>query len=533
MTRDKLQLQKKCVLGVNTAVKGGVLLLDEEQVLYSSGNHVLVWNKYKRIQVFVHQCSNGEEIQLLSLCSSRKQIAIAVKSVKNGHHLIIYDAITYKRKKVIKLQNVEDNSDVISLSFSQDGKQILVLRDAPFYFLSLWNIEKTAKAVASIRLATPSGKQMRTAQLKPSSDNSKEIVVCASGKGIIRFFKVVDGIFRPITVNLRREQQNYIVQRWLSSDVLILGTDLNELIVIQKFDMKNVVKIDGWEECITSMTTFSQGVIVGAADGSLRIYNCTNETQYVPTFAKSVIDGSNNLLEIVSIDKTPTEEFLICFESSGKVSSYPLSDNEHAMGETMIPCFHTPSLNGDSCITCMDICLFKPILATGGSDKTVRFWNYKTNNFEITSQFDNDIISLSLHPSSLQILICSHSHVELNYIYDKELKQIWRRDKQQLLSCKFSNGGQYFALTCGPYVQVYDTYKFEQICTLRGHSARIETIAWRQDDQEVATIGLDGVVCKWNVSNGKRVLRYGEFGPICRLSRMIGEMILNILIRQI
>ncbi len=515
-TDKKITLQKQCILGVNTSIEGGVYLLDEEQVLYSSGNHVLIWNKHRRDQTFIHQCGKGEEIQLVTICSARKQIAVAVKSTHVGHHVLIYDAISFKRKRVIKIQNDNDESDVISLSFSQDGKQCLVLRDAPYYFLTLWNTEKSAKVVASIRLATPSGKQLRTAQLRPSTSgdpNNKDIIVCASGRGIIRFFKVVDGIFRPITVHLRREQQNYVVQRWLSNDVVLLATDNNEVIVIQNFEMKNAVKIADWKECVTtSMAVFSQGVILGADNGNLLIYNCTKDNQYLPSLAKTITNGGDDSTsKIISIDSTPTEEFFICLKITGEICSYPLCDNEHATGEPMIPCFHTSGLNGTSNITCMDVCAFKTIIATGGSDRTVRIWNYTTNTFELTSHFDTDVVSLSLHPNSLQILICCRNHVELNYIYKQELHTVWRRERQQIISCKFSNGGQYFALVCGPYVQILNTYSLESMCTLRGHSANIETLAWRQDDQEIATIGLDAVVCKWNVTNGKRILRYGEF----------------------
>jgi WD40 repeat protein len=507
MMKEKI-LQKKCILGVNTAVRS-VHLLDEDQILYSCGNHVLIWNKHTKNQIFLQQCGCGEEIQLIALCSARKQIAISIKGGDSGPQILIYDAINFKRKKVIKSQSVDD-SDAIGVSFSKDGKQCLVLRDAPDYLLTLWNIEKTAKVLASIRLATPSGKRMKQAEMRLSSE-SKDVIVCASGNGIIRFFKIVDGIFRPITVNLRGEQQNYVAQSWLSNDVVILGTDNNELIVMHNFIAKAVVSIDGWNQCITSMIPFSQGIIVGGSKGSVRVYTCIEENNYTPSLAKEMSIEHNGNSEIVAIDKAATEEMFICLLSTGRICSFPLSDKDIAIGTNMVPWFHAAGPDGNCCITCMDICILKPIVATGGSDRTLRIWNYETKDFELTSNFDSDIISVSLHPSSLQILICFQNHIELNYIQHKGLSTVWRRDMQTDGSSCFSNGGQYFALVCGPFVQVYGTYKFDPICTLRGHSSPIKAIAWRHDDQELSTIGSDNVICKWTVSNGKRKIRHGKY----------------------
>jgi WD40 repeat protein len=345
---------------------------------------------------------------------------------------------------------------------------------------------------------------------------SKEIIVCASGNGIIRFFKIVDGIFRPITVNLRREQQNYVVQSWLSNESVILGTESNELIVMHNFVTKVVVPINnGWDQSITSMIPFSQGVIVGGNKGSIRVYTCTKENDFTPILAKDMHIDDTYKSEIIAIDKAATEEMFICLLSTGRICSFPLSDNEIPIGKNMVPWFHAAGPDGSCRITCMDICILKPIVATGGADKTLRIWNYETKDFELTSHFDSSIITISLHPSSLQILICFENHVELDYIQYKGLSTVWRRDIQPHGSSCFSNGGQYFALVCGPLAQVYGTYKFDPICTLRGHSSPVEAIAWKHNDQELATIGSDGVVRVWTVSNGKRKLRHGKF--ICIL----------------
>lgn len=512
MNEKKISIEKKYILGVNTKIRS-VQLLDDERLLYACGDNVLIWNKQTKNQTFLFQCSGGEELVSLESISCRKQIAVSTK--KNGHfYILIFDALSLKRsKKIIKLHS-DDGSAVISLSFSGDGKQCLVLHDAPHYHLILWSIEKSTKIMATVRLATPSGKLIRRATMKTSS-NSKDILVCVSGDGIVRFFKVADSIFRPITVNLCREQQNYIVQCWLSHDEVILGTDRNELIVMRNFIETDVVPLT-WSQSITALVPFSHGVVVGGSQGSVCLCNCLDEHSNTPTLSKTMsLDKEET--EILAIDTAETEDVILCLLSNGRIATCPLSDNNIPIGEDIVPWFHKVGKDG-STVKCIDTCILKPIVATAGSDRSLRVWNFDTNNFELMTKFDHEIVSLSLHPSSLQILICFEQYAEVSYIYNGSLSTVWRLDVETNGCSCFSHGGQYFALVSGVYVQVYCSYKLDLICTLRGHSAPIKSLSWRKDGQEIATIGSDNVICMWGISNGKRKLRYGENRQISSLT---------------
>ena len=178
-------IKKECILGVNTDVRS-VYALPDDQVLYCCTNQVVIWRRHERMQIFLHQCCPLEHVHLISVCSSRKTIAVVVKGKKHGPYIVLYDAQTHRRKKVFRhtgedkegssSTNSDSNAGIITLSFSKDGKQCLVLYDEPDYLLSLWNIEKNPKMVASIRLATPSGKRIRRADMCPTDNR----VLCVS-----------------------------------------------------------------------------------------------------------------------------------------------------------------------------------------------------------------------------------------------------------------------------------------------------------------------------------------------------------------
>lgn len=65
--------------------------------------------------------------------------------------------------------------------------------------------------MCSIKLYGP---PVTKADLCPSDPN----VVCLSGEGILRFFRIQEGSFRPIPLILKREAQVYTCHCWLSDD---------------------------------------------------------------------------------------------------------------------------------------------------------------------------------------------------------------------------------------------------------------------------------------------------------------------------
>jgi len=53
----------------------------------------------------------------------------------------------------------------------------------------------------------------------------------------------------------------------------------------------------------------------------------------------------------------------------------------------------------------MDVCTRKPLVATCGSDKVVRLWNYIDKRVELSKKFLETPLAVSLHPSGLHLII--------------------------------------------------------------------------------------------------------------------------------
>ncbi len=608
MTGDLLQ--KEFLLGVDTTHVRCAHFLDRDQVLYCCGNHVLIWRQDKT-QVFLHQCSSGEIIRHVQLCPKRNIIAIVISGNEdqqeddyNGDvgdqndeedvaandetttgtpshrscspYILFYDAVTFRRKKVSKviMQNVHE---IICVSLSRDGKVCLVLGGAPDYLLTLWSIENaTPKVLASMKLATPSGKIIRQADLCPSSQRDSnnvrnisgegyEYLICVSGSGILRFF-IVDSSnnLRPKTLKLHGKQQNYIHHCWLPNRTVVLATATHELLVISNFETKAIVFLHEWEQLQQSITAITpaplnKGFMVGGSHGAIRFYRISqeDEDEYFLQAVREISMGGdidtniqnenlhqrfsprdneqihqkNNQSQVYHIDQLESDNVALCLLNTGRVSSFALSNfdtsdvdsNSTMQGDDLIPEFHRSTDIGNlnsgngygyrtKKIKCMSICAWKPIIATGGSDRTLRIWNYQSRTFELTNQYMEDLVSVSLHPTSFQVLVCTKTQVDVSFIKHDGLHSVWHKELRTNGSSCFSRGGTYFALDMGPFVQVYNTYTCHLVSTLRGHAASIKSLCWKSDDQDLATVGADGVICVWKVWSGQRLLRYCKWG---------------------
>eukprot|EP00979_Chaetoceros_neogracilis_P014900 scaffold5005_cov267-Chaetoceros_neogracile.AAC.14 len=496
-------IKKDCIIGVNTSVKS-VHALDSNKVLYCSSNHVVIWMKSEKKQTFVHHCSPRERIQHIELCSSRRTIAIVIIG-QDGAYIIFYDASTLQRKKVIQ-PNDGIPERILGLSFSKDGKECLILGDEPEYVLSIWNVEKIPSILASVNLATPSGKEIRQASLCPSDGR----LVSVSGNGIIRFFRIIDNIFRPVTVKLRGKQQDYIQHCWLKNDSIMLATT-NELIVVCNFEMETAIPMEGWDQDLVSISPLARGILIGGSKGSIRLYHAVVENSFTELkLTRSIsFDEDANVLAFDSIE---SENVAICLVGSGRICTVLLSNFVPLHAEDavsivdIVPSLVQMEATGNQKIF-LDICSWKTTLAIGTPNNTIRIWDYSNKMFDLLHLCKDEIVSLSLHPMGLQVLICTETGVELSAVNYSSLSLRWRHDLSTNGGSCFSNGGHYFALLIGEFVQVYDTFTQNLISTLRGHTAYVQSVCWKDDDVQIATIGRDGVICTWDTWTGDRTSR--------------------------
>ena len=315
----------------------------------------------------------------------------------------VFEWATFKRKKYIPNLDVGSQS-FVALSFTQDGRSLLVQGGAPEWMLVYMSWEK-AKVVATTKTSNGQGSDVHQVAANPADPS----VVCAVGDTILRLYKVQDNSFKPIALNFKREPQNYLCMAWLPEDRMVVATDTAELLFFENNEFKTVLitsPSDG--NSIDSIIPFSGGFLIGCDDAVLRVYERSDDRDYYKNPKKFKVAGQTS--KITNLAISPTEDFLACTLSNHQAFQLAFSNSEMLKVDEMkfdplCTPFHGPGAGGTCHITGLDTCIRKPLIVTTGLDQTVRVWNYATHTQEVMKVFPEEAFSVAFHPSGLHVLV--------------------------------------------------------------------------------------------------------------------------------
>jgi WD40 repeat protein len=162
---------------------------------------------------------------------------------------------------------------------------------------------------------------------------------------------------------------------------------------------------------------------------------------------------------------------------------------------------HAARVNG------VDVCLRKSVFATASDDRTIQMWGLNERRQEVKEHFDERVHCLSLHPSGGFLVAGFESSVRLMTIFVDNIKASWELAGVHCKLCKFSRGGQYFALVTDHGVTIYNTWTTRVFCQFKGLESNIKTLRWSPNDLKLVTCGTEGLVIVWNlVSRRKETL---------------------------
>jgi len=202
---------------------------------------------------------------------------------------------------------------------------------------------------------------------------------------------------------------------------------------------------------------------------------------------------------IINLTINPSEDNIVCATNNCQLFSLLSINSEFNCDEAKFELLSQPFHYGK--IYSLDTCIRKPLIATCSSDKSIRIWNYLEKTNEITKFFTDDVYCVSMHPSGLNILAGFNDKLRLMNILIDDLKPYKEFNIRGCRECKFSNGGQYFAAAYRNCVHIFSTWSYENLCTLKGHSSKIQSIYWSLDDNYIITSGIDGAVYQWSLQD--------------------------------
>ncbi|KAJ3066607.1 Cilia- and flagella-associated protein 57 [Podochytrium sp. JEL0797] len=519
-------LTQSHVFGLNHEVRNNMTYLDDQSVLYPAGSQLITYNLEQKTQKFT-SVNEGDAITTICINTHEGYAAIAVKSVEKGPYVVMMDLQNPRKKKLLMPPEGFASKEFISVCFSNDGKHIIAQSGGPDWLLCYWIWEKT-KLLASVKSS------LNSADVHQMSCNPFDLVntqICITGTYMFRIFKLIEGNFK--LTNQQKFEKSLLCHCWVSDVRVIAGTDDSKLLV---FDAGELIleisyvlpgNISAKAPSIDTVTSFPGGIIAGTSTGSCVLFEKTDDNFLYKKNKEFTLEGSS----VRCIALNPTDDVAVCtlansqiyvvaldadsskvnFETRWKkntgiidttVHFFILTQGDEIKCDRLCQPFHHGHIVG------MDTCARKPLIATCGSDKSIRIWNYLENTIEVIKFFDEEPLSIALHPSGLYILVGFADCLKLMNVLIDDIRPYWEANIRGCRECRFSNGGQYFASVYGSTIGIHRTWSFETFGYLKGHLGKVKSICWSADDSRITSCGLDGSVFDWSIHSMKKEGEY-------------------------
>ncbi|KAF4046602.1 WD domain G-beta repeat [Phytophthora infestans] len=382
--------------GLKGSVHNNVAFAEESVLVYPCGHNVIIYNLESKEQQFIHGVeTTGRGITALAVSPNKRYVAVAEQAERAVVH--IHDLNTLRRRKTLTPSDGLAET-FVWVAFSGDSKYCITQGGAPDWVLSLWLWEKT-KLLASVKASTPQGNVIHQADFSPN----EPLTICASGNGLLKFFRFTDGQLRLQATPLKREPAHFLRHAWVSDDRVVAAADSGELWLFEQFEFRQILTpattgATGDGSYVSSLLGYSKGFVCGGSGGCVRIYDRSDDggsREYYKKAKTFRIEGDTSTIKDLAI--SPSEDLLVCSLENNHMYALTLSSTdilkEDAMNfEVVSTAFHAPSSSGSCHITGLDTCIRKPLVVTCALDRSVRVWNYLDKSTDILKFFREDAL---------------------------------------------------------------------------------------------------------------------------------------------
>ncbi|KAI9351164.1 WD repeat-containing protein 65-like protein [Zopfochytrium polystomum] len=530
---EKLSGVRSHVFGLTvTATPENIFYVDESTIIFPAGCNVVVADVDQGSQKFIPATEKAEAISALTVSPDRHIFAVAERAARPS--LVIYDLHSFRKRRTLppcpESQGVA--KEFTSMAFSADGRYLAAQLGSPELILHYYSWEK-GRLLATFNfssIATAlSGPAMQSSVPPPSqsvvnksigpaavaaSGDILQIAICPNDSCQIsvladtsfRVFRYSEG-FIKLSFERKGMPKEFTCHCWMFNDRIAVGTSDGRILVCTMGEVLQELRFGpaGTFTAVSFMIHMSRGLIVSSKSGHVEVMERFLETEAkverLKLLWRMATPDEGSPIRSMAISGSEGS-LLVCLENY-QLLKMALAWSEIMKGEDIKfePLFH-PSHH--SAITGLDVCCRKPLLATCGTDRSVRIWNYHTRICELCKIFPEEPFSVSLHPSGLYILVGFSDKLRLfNVLIDdfRLFKEIGIRSCRE---CSFSNGGHIFAAAYGNTIQIYSTWTFDNIGNLKGHNGKVKSIHWTPDDSVLISSGADGAVYTWLVRDFKR-----------------------------
>ncbi|KAK7162706.1 hypothetical protein R3I93_006907 [Phoxinus phoxinus] len=512
--------QSHYIFGLRTGVRNNLLYFDEQTIIFPCGNNCVRYNINQKCQKFIPGTERSQGMKALAISTNRRYLAVSECGEKAT--ITVFDLQHEQNRKRKVLTGGEIPVDeFVCMAFSPDSKYLIGQAGGPDWTLFLWMWEKK-KLMATVKTST-SG-PISQVSFNPQ-DNTQ---ICVSGNGVFKIFRYAGETLKQSST-FKTDAHNFLCHTWISTEKVVAGTETGQLMMFEssrlrwEINVASVQKVKSQSEKqdsnepssalprVTAVVGYSSRLICSAGPGTVCLFEkIEEEDQYkktkdikIPPEAFSNDSSSAEHQEISTLCISPSEETLTASTDRGQLYSIQLSVVELEKGdrahfEYLSQSFHS------SIVTGLSTCIRKPLIATCSLDRSVRIWNFETNDLEMYKEFQEESYSVALHPTGLYILVGFSDKLRFMTLLIDDIRTLKEFTVRGCRECVFSNGGHLFAAVNGNVINIYSTTTFEDVLNLKGHNEKVRAIAFSADDSRLVSCGMDGAVYEWNTLSGTR-----------------------------
>ncbi|XP_015123643.1 cilia- and flagella-associated protein 57 [Diachasma alloeum] len=519
-------LQSRVFYGLKTDVISNAHYITDNDILYPVGNALAIHNFHEKHQRLL-RLPNKYQINIIAVTPNKKYVALC--EVGDKPTISVYDVHSLRRRKTLGIPyDCPEVKNFTCISFSFDNKYLAAVTDSPDQTMLFYAWEK-GKVESTIKVLNP---QIPSALIHQISCNPGDIgLVALAGRFSFKFLTCSETIWRPYGFS---KAENLLISSicWLNTDRLLAGTEDGRILFMENGDLKNIFKMkevslmnlklreefviqpstENTTEDIRALTFFPKGFAFGYGPGKILVFEKDGQHKFihkhiflVPRQVTKDPEATEAFYEINSISANASSDRLIVTTGWSQLFSAKLWTSNLLMDVTpedlgiMGQALHHGPINS------LSMCAWKSIFITSGDDdRSVRIWDYESENLVMFKQYQENIYSVALHPIGLFCLIGFTDKLRFMTISIDDLLTMQEFPIRACKIVKFSNGGHLFAAVNGNIIHVYTTIDFSSKFLLRGHTGKISHIVWSQQDFKLVSVGLDGGIYTWDITTGTR-----------------------------
>ena len=493
-------------LGARVAPGRTVEHLGDDTVMYLAGKHVAAFQWENPQHRFILKNPKTSEIVTFCVSANRKYIALAERLVEGALQVNIYTQHTGSKVRSLEFKYLS-KLPVVSMCFSTDNKYLATVTAVPDAYLYLWQVDKS-RLIGMVDVPF----EVTRVTVSPWA----YWTLATTGPSSLKLWKLVDKQLRHSDVLPKRKDASqgvtaqhsfrFTCHAWYDEDKLVAGTEEGDLLVVEHGETKRILRaVHGEGMAVTTVQAVSRGLLCGGDGGIISLFERSfDESTYFrqlrrfpPICTARVVDLSVSPKEdnAMAVYRNNTMALL----ALEHVDSATIKDNDPATFASSMPIgFH------DDDVTAIDVCVQKPIIVTGSLDKTVRVWNFLRRKVEFVKTFEEEVLSLALHPTGLRLVVGFRNYMRMYNVLANDLHFATELPLKNCTEVKFSHGGHAFAAVIAHRVLIFNAYDFQCTVQLSGHSGIIHSIAWSQNDLYLTVGDMNGLYYRWQVENQKR-----------------------------